>query len=172
MVCSSVKGSPTCGLPGLELEVIVTESRKMWVDVSRCYGCGVCGAVCPEDAITIEAFKAHVDEEKCNGCGACLEVCTQGAIAPAARVEPAAVLAPSLKSDRSPTAGGQAAIVRNPVPIAGGTRLVVGSSDLSDRARPEPPATSSRAAGRPRQGGVGGSEQRRRGRRRRRAGRS
>jgi Pyruvate/2-oxoacid:ferredoxin oxidoreductase delta subunit len=148
----------------------VTEARKMWVDVDRCYGCGVCGAVCPEDAITIVRFKAQVEGKRCNGCGACLEVCTQGAIMSTAVVEPVAVPVPSPESDRSPSTVGQVAIARNPLPTGSDTHLLVSSSLPADGARPAVPATGSPAVDRPGRGGVGGSEQRRRGRRRRRAG--
>lgn len=45
----------------------------------HCYGCGVCAAACPSDAISMEltpqGFFAPVVNFKCTGCSLCLNVC-------------------------------------------------------------------------------------------------
>lgn len=46
----------------------------------HCYGCGVCGAVCPHNAISIKQndygfLEPLVNIEKCTGCSLCLKVC-------------------------------------------------------------------------------------------------
>lgn len=48
---------------------------KIIVDQAKCVGCGKCGAVCPEKAITVSNKKASVGADKCIGCGECLTVC-------------------------------------------------------------------------------------------------
>jgi len=41
---------------------------------NRCIRCGVCAAVCPQDAI--EAIEGmHIDEQKCTVCGTCIDSC-------------------------------------------------------------------------------------------------
>lgn len=45
-----------------------------------CYGCGVCGIVCPTEAISIKENKQGfyspvIDEQKCIHCGKCLKTC-------------------------------------------------------------------------------------------------
>jgi len=54
----------------------------MWVDATRCTGCGACVKVCPVGAIALMDGKARVDEELCTGCGACVGVCPEDAIQP------------------------------------------------------------------------------------------
>lgn len=49
------------------------------VDEEKCIGCGVCAAVCLEDAIDI-GEKAHVNQELCRGCGDCLDECPTSAM--------------------------------------------------------------------------------------------
>ena len=57
-------------------------TRTMWVDVTRCTGCGACVQVCPVGAIALMDGKAHIDEELCTGCGACVSACPEDAIQP------------------------------------------------------------------------------------------
>ncbi|NLE45858.1 MAG: 4Fe-4S binding protein [Chloroflexi bacterium] len=59
----------------------------MWVDVTRCTGCGVCVKVCPVEAIALVNGKAHIAEEVCTGCGACVNVCPVDAIQPVVQGE-------------------------------------------------------------------------------------
>ncbi|WP_243313914.1 hydrogenase iron-sulfur subunit [Fundidesulfovibrio agrisoli] len=58
-------------------------------DFNLCYGCGLCGEVCPRGAITIDASRAAdgalhkhpvLDETHCVHCGRCSSVCGSGAI--------------------------------------------------------------------------------------------
>jgi len=50
------------------------------VDAGYCSGCGVCGSICPTDAISINMnsygeFAPFVEESECSDCGMCLRVC-------------------------------------------------------------------------------------------------
>ena len=59
------------------------DGQTVWVDVTRCTGCGACVEVCPVEAIAaLVDGKARVDEELCTGCGACVDACPEDAIQP------------------------------------------------------------------------------------------
>ena len=45
-----------------------------------CVGFGSCGAVCPQNAITVDNGIAVVDPEKCVACGLCVKECPKGLI--------------------------------------------------------------------------------------------
>lgn len=49
---------------------------------SRCEGCGLCIATCPERALRPARLRPDVSEARCTGCLACVEVCPADAIAP------------------------------------------------------------------------------------------
>ena len=66
--------------------------QTVWVDVTRCTGCGACVEVCPTGAMALVDGKARVDEELCIGCGACADACPEDAIQPVVQGE--LVLAP------------------------------------------------------------------------------
>jgi Fe-S-cluster-containing hydrogenase component 2 len=70
------------------------DGQTVWVDVTRCTGCGACVEVCPVGAITLVDGKARVDEELCTGCGACVDTCPEGAIQPVVTVQGELVPAP------------------------------------------------------------------------------
>ena len=63
------------------------ERQKVWVDVARCTGCGVCVDVCPVGAIALVDGKACVDEETCTGCEACMDACPEDAVQPVVQGE-------------------------------------------------------------------------------------
>ena len=48
----------------------------------KCKQCGMCFAVCPEDAIPVgkNQMRADFDFDFCKGCGVCAKVCPFGAI--------------------------------------------------------------------------------------------
>ena len=51
------------------------------VKATLCHGCGVCSAVCLQDAIEMYVsapgiFQPEIDTDKCNHCGLCLDVCS------------------------------------------------------------------------------------------------
>ncbi len=50
------------------------------VDKDKCVTCGVCGPVCPVEAIKIDD-KAVIDKDACISCGACVPECPSEAIA-------------------------------------------------------------------------------------------
>lgn len=47
---------------------------------THCVGCGACGTVCPEGAITVEKGRAHVKKRLCIRCYCCHEICPIRAI--------------------------------------------------------------------------------------------
>jgi len=59
----------------------VSESQ-VWIDETRCAGCGLCAGLCPTEAIALVEGVAQVDPETCTGCGACMDACPHEAIQP------------------------------------------------------------------------------------------
>jgi len=59
----------------------------VWLDTSRCTGCGACVEVCPSGALTLLANKARLDVTLCRGCEACIQACPVGALQPVLEVE-------------------------------------------------------------------------------------
>jgi 2-oxoacid:acceptor oxidoreductase delta subunit (pyruvate/2-ketoisovalerate family) len=55
--------------------------RKMTavIDLQRCMNCGLCIAVCPEQAIDMNPIVA-IDSSKCTGCGSCVNECPNEAV--------------------------------------------------------------------------------------------
>lgn len=53
---------------------------SVWVDATRCTGCGACVEVCPNGAITLTDGLAYIDDETCVDCGTCIGGCPEGAI--------------------------------------------------------------------------------------------
>jgi len=100
------------------------DGQTVWVDVTRCTGCGACAEVCPVGAIALVDGKARVDEELCTGCGACVDACPEGAIQPVAQGE--LILAPERPA---PT-------VYRPSPLAetAGAAVVVAGTGLLTKA--------------------------------------
>ena len=70
------------------------DRQTVWIDVTRCTGCGACVEVCPVGAIALVDGKARVDEKLCTGCRACMDACPEGAIQPVVTVQGELVLAP------------------------------------------------------------------------------
>lgn len=60
--------------------VEMTSGQTVWVDRSRCTGCGTCVDVCPAGAVALKDGKARIDEATCVGCEACVGACPEGAI--------------------------------------------------------------------------------------------
>ena len=65
----------------------------IYVDSSRCSGCGACVNVCPTGAMHVENSIAIVDQTLCKECEACLGVCPELAILSVS--EPAKVSLPA-----------------------------------------------------------------------------
>jgi Fe-S-cluster-containing hydrogenase component 2 len=63
------------------------ERQTVWIDVSRCTGCGACVDVCPGGAMALIDGKARVDAEACIGCEVCVDACPEGAIQPTVQGE-------------------------------------------------------------------------------------
>jgi Fe-S-cluster-containing hydrogenase component 2 len=55
------------------------KNTKVVNNRSKCFWCGGCVAVCPEDAIVLEERIITVSNE-CTGCGICLRFCPVGAM--------------------------------------------------------------------------------------------
>ena len=70
------------------------DGQTVWVDVTRCTGCGACVEVCPVGAIALLDGKAHIGEELCTGCGVCVDACPEGVIQPMVTVQGELVPAP------------------------------------------------------------------------------
>jgi Fe-S-cluster-containing hydrogenase component 2 len=68
----------------------------VWLDVSRCTGCGACVEICPTGALTLVDSKAYLDDALCQGCEACIQACPAGALQPVLEIEavPAATHVP------------------------------------------------------------------------------
>ena len=45
------------------------------VDEDRCFGCAVCVALCPVDALHLEGVMVYVDEPGCTHCELCIPAC-------------------------------------------------------------------------------------------------
>jgi len=52
----------------------------VYVDSTRCTGCGYCVDACQQGAITIENNVARIQQETCTECVSCATVCPAGAI--------------------------------------------------------------------------------------------
>jgi NAD-dependent dihydropyrimidine dehydrogenase PreA subunit len=65
----------------------------IWLDVTRCTGCGACIEVCPTGALTLVEGKAHLDDALCRGCEVCIQACPAGALQAVLEIE-AVPLAP------------------------------------------------------------------------------
>lgn len=114
---------------------------SIWLDVTRCTGCGACVEVCPTGALTLVEGKAHLDDALCKGCEACIQACPVGALQPVLEIEavpvaprvaeyappyfPAAPASPATPSAPiSPRVGLLATV------IAAGTQLAVQAAPL------------------------------------------
>ena len=53
---------------------------KVIVKKEKCFACGGCISVCPQDAIFMISSKAVVNKEQCNSCSICVKTCPIGAI--------------------------------------------------------------------------------------------
>ena len=62
------------------------DRRIVWVDTTRCSGCGVCIEVCPSGAISLTDGSSHdlacIDETVCTDCETCLDACPTRALQP------------------------------------------------------------------------------------------
>lgn len=56
-------------------------AQRPQVTSAQCVGCGVCGNVCPADAIAMRGGKPRIDRKKCIRCFCCQEFCPEGAMA-------------------------------------------------------------------------------------------
>jgi NAD-dependent dihydropyrimidine dehydrogenase PreA subunit len=147
------------------------DGQAVWVDTTRCAGCGACVDVCPVEAIVLADGKACVDEAVCTGCEACVSVCPESAIQPLVRrelvpVPDRPVLAVPRPSPLAETAG-VVAVATGVGLLARATRVLgqaVTRRLMRPRERVRPPATEapSAAVGR----GAGGRGRRARRRRR------
>jgi len=61
------------------LHPVRQRARRAVVNRLRCTGCGMCGEICPYDAVRVN-YLAVVDAQRCTGCGLCVQNCPQGAI--------------------------------------------------------------------------------------------
>lgn len=55
-------------------------AQRPQVKPAQCVGCGVCGKVCPANAIAMEGGKPHIDRKKCIRCFCCQEFCPESAM--------------------------------------------------------------------------------------------
>jgi Pyruvate/2-oxoacid:ferredoxin oxidoreductase delta subunit len=59
----------------------------VWLDVTRCTGCGACVEVCPTGALTLVEGKARLDDALCKGCEVCIQACPVDALRPVLEIE-------------------------------------------------------------------------------------
>ncbi len=113
----------------------------IWLDVTRCTGCGACVEICPTSALTLVEGKAHLDDALCKGCEACIQACPAGALQAVLEIEavPLAPRVPEYVSLSSPVAPSVPAVSSAPISprvgllatvIAAGTQLAVQAAPL------------------------------------------
>jgi len=152
----------------------------VYVDETRCTGCGLCTDVCPTGAISVVDGVARVEQSLCQECEACFSACPNGALLalqePARAEKPAPVRVPALSPiPVRPVAPGPRPNT-GVWPWLGAALGLVGRelvprvvALLENREQGQPgPALSSRAAGLPGRANYGGRGGGRRARRRRR----
>jgi Fe-S-cluster-containing hydrogenase component 2 len=88
----------------------------VYVDETRCTGCGLCTDVCPSGAISVVNGVARVEQSLCRECEACLPACPTGAIL----------------ALREPTEAGKPTPVRVPAPAPVPVRPVAPAPRPSD----------------------------------------
>lgn len=104
----------------------------MYVDATRCAGCGACLQICPSNAIRLVDDVAWIDAALCNDCRACVEVCPSDAIVTAlpASVPAARVLSPTPAAQILPAPIGEARTLTAPsrvlAPAVGAALAFVG----------------------------------------------
>jgi ferredoxin len=52
----------------------------IFVDQTKCTGCGDCVPVCAVQALTVENDVVHLAADECIDCGACVDECSTGAL--------------------------------------------------------------------------------------------
>jgi ferredoxin len=96
----------------------------IYIDGEKCAGCGVCGDVCPVEAIRVRDSVARIDQDRCNECEACVEACPNEAILVV--IEPAEEKALSLREQPTP----EVALAEPPrskvVPVVGAVLAFLG----------------------------------------------
>jgi len=77
---------------GLILEQrYLTKTKRLELDRERCFGCGICSAVCPKESITlsdpsveegrlVKRPEVEIDPESCILCGICVVFCPSNAL--------------------------------------------------------------------------------------------
>lgn len=50
------------------------------IDQELCKKCGICQAVCPDDAVLVKDDQYEINYDYCKGCGICAHECTADAI--------------------------------------------------------------------------------------------
>ena len=50
------------------------------IDQELCKNCGICQAVCPDDAVLVQDEHYKINYDYCKGCGICAHECTADAI--------------------------------------------------------------------------------------------
>ena len=101
----------------------------VWLDVTRCTGCGACIEVCPASALTLVEGRACLDDALCRGCEACIQACSTGALQPVLEIEavPAATPVPEYAPTSAPASPSTNLLA---TVIAAGTQLVIQAAPL------------------------------------------
>lgn len=73
-------GSVPYGRRALRDAVTFINHYSINFHAERCYLCGACARICPEQAIRLEADHITFDNARCTGCGQCTAVCFPDAI--------------------------------------------------------------------------------------------
>ena len=109
----------------------------VWLDTTRCTGCGACIELCPTGALTLVDGKAYLDEALCKGCEACIKACPAGALRPVLEIEAVPVATPvpeytptSVDTTVSTTVATSSSTNLLATVVAAGTQLVIQAAPL------------------------------------------
>lgn len=76
----AASGTVSVGRRALRDAVTEHQLYRLTLATQRCYLCGACARICPEQAIRLHADRITLDAARCTGCGQCAAVCFPQAI--------------------------------------------------------------------------------------------
>lgn len=76
----ATRGTVSTGRRALRDAVTFSHRWRILLETEKCYLCGACARICPEQAIRLHADHLTLDSSRCTGCGQCAVVCFPQAI--------------------------------------------------------------------------------------------